>query len=81
MKSLVLSGQAANRLSENFLGFRDQDELFEHLHSSLEIISRISDENPQQLSLKIDSLQIVLKIEIYPTMMVIEEVYILNSQC
>jgi hypothetical protein len=75
MKSLVSSHQADNRLSENFLSFRERDKLFEQLHASLEFISRTSGKTFQQLPIKIDSLQIVLDLEIDSTTILIREVH------
>ena len=81
MKSLVLSHQAASQFSENCLSFQNQDALLEHLHTSFEFTSRISNKKYQQFYLSIDTLHIVLDIEIRPTMLLVSEVHILGERC
>jgi hypothetical protein len=81
MKSLVLSHQASNGLSENFLSFRERDDLFEQLHSSLESFSYTNIAKTEQIALKIDALKIVLDIEIHPTIILILQVHVLDEWC
>jgi hypothetical protein len=81
MKSLVFSELAEKRLSENHLSFREQDDLWEHLHPSLEFFSRISIAQKVRIPVKIDILKIEVELEIRPTSIFIAQVHLLGESC
>jgi hypothetical protein len=81
MKTIVFSLDAESGLSECQLGFRERDELFEQLHSSIEFISRTNFTEHRQFSINIDAMLIVLDLEISSTTILVAQVHTFFQRC
>jgi hypothetical protein len=81
MKSLIFSHQAEAKLSESLLSFQERDALIEQLHLQFEFISRTVCQKHNQFPLKIDSLSLVLDMEVCPEAIVIVQIQVLDECC
>ncbi len=80
MKSIILSQQGQNWLSEHGLSPQNWDVLMIEQHATFLLISRNS-QRFQQFPLKIDFLQVILELEYDPVAILIQEIHGYDESC